>query len=121
MLCEFKREEDSKSVQSKKKDYVFFFKHCGSWQNLYRLEFKLATNASLYICLSIKNLKVCKNKLTLDVGGWSILWKNKKQDQPNMTMTYYFGKTQVPIMMGKVWSWILQKSISQNLYQPVSN
>ena len=78
MLCEFKREEDSKSSNSNKKDYLFFMHHRGSWQNLYRLEFKSATKVSLYIRPGgSQNLKVFKNKLTFDIGGWNIVSKHK--------------------------------------------
>lgn len=78
MLCEFKREEDSKSGKSNKKDYMFFFEHRQSWQNFYRLEFKSATKVSLYMRPSGKDLQLCKTKLTFEIGAWSIHSKKQK-------------------------------------------
>ena len=77
MLCEFKREEQSRSLKSSKKDYLFFMQHRGSWQNLYRLEFKSPTKASLYIRPSTDNNYVFKNKLASEIGTWTILSKDK--------------------------------------------
>ena len=77
MLCEFKREEQSRSSKSNKKDYLFFMQHRGSWQNLYRLEFKSPTKASLYIRPSTDNNYVFKNKLASEIGTWTILSKDK--------------------------------------------
>ena len=80
MLCEFKRESQSKSSISNKKDYLFFMDHRGSWQNLYRLEFKSPTNVSFYIRPGRKQLKVSKNKLTFDIGGWNIMLIDQIQE-----------------------------------------
>ena len=77
MLCEFKREESSSASRSNKKDYLFFLEHCESWQNLYRLEFKSATKVSLYIRPSTRNEEVFKNKLSSEIGEWSILSEDK--------------------------------------------
>ena len=86
MLCEFKREEQSRSSTSKKKDYLFFMSHCGSWQNLYQLEFKSPTKALLYIRPSTENINVSKSKMTFEIGSWTVvsndkLCKKKKEDE----------------------------------------
>ena len=74
MLCEFKREEASQTSTSRKKDYIFFIDHRGAWQNLYRLEFKSSTRATLHIRPGKDNINsVFKNKVSVDIGGWSIM------------------------------------------------
>lgn len=83
MLCEFKREEASGSSISRKKDYIFFMDHRNGWQNLYRLEFKSSTRATLYIRPGKDNVNnIFKNKTSADIGGWSIIseamFKKKK-------------------------------------------
>ena len=84
MLCEFKREDASKNGQSKKKDCLFVLHHRGrEWQNMYRLEFKSATNVRLYIHPGQKGLKALGNKkVSMDIGSWKVFPSSKIEELP---------------------------------------
>ena len=73
MLCEFKREAASQTSTSRIKDCIFKLDHRGSWQNLYRLEFKSTMSAILHICPGKQGIPMFKKKPSCGIGSWVIV------------------------------------------------